>query len=74
MCLKNRARSYLNRISGHRYTPDMARRVTGCNHLRPAEGTETSRYKSAWRLSSVATTYDPLRVLKQHSAQGAACA
>jgi hypothetical protein len=24
MCLKNRAESYLNQISGHRYTPDMA--------------------------------------------------
>ena len=45
MCLKNRAKSYLNQISGHRYTPDMAHKVT------------------------VATTYDPLRVLKLSMAQ-----
>ena len=43
MCLKNRAESYLNQISGHRYTLDMARKAT------------------------VATTYDPLRVLKRSS-------
>ena len=43
MCLKNRAKSYLNQISGHRYTLDMAHKV------------------------AVATTYDPLRVLKLFS-------
>ena len=42
----------------------------GCNHLRPIEGTETTCGRARLRASFVATTYDPLRVLKPSLPRG----